>query len=223
MANFCTNCWHEIRKEDKFCTNCGYKVRTDNNFCTNCGTKLRKEDNFCTNCGTKIDRSDINQNNTILKSVHNSIEKKKAEEKKTLKTIDEIFESEEIKSKIRENKIDQIHIIYIKDLLKNKLISKKEKMSDEEIKYFITTELEKARKEQEKARITKEKEITNKKIENNKRIRGGYCGLGCRHFYEEFLDGGGAIVGDFDSDGYVEYYCHLGHSISFGCYCEDYE
>lgn len=131
------------------------------NFCTNCGHEIRKEDNFCTNCGTKIDRTDINQNNNIHKTVLEIIEKKKAEEK--------------------------------------------------------------AIKEQEKTKIAKEKEMRNRKKEYAKPAHGGYCSLNCRHCYEEFLDSGGGIVGDFDSDGYVEYYCHLGHSIVYGRYCEDYE
>ena len=87
-------------------------------------------------------------------------------------------------------------------------------MSEEEIKYFIKTELKKAKKEQ--------KEIS-KKIEKNEPVHGGYCNLNCRHCYEEFMDSGGGIVGDFDSEGYVEYYCGLGHSLSYGSFCKDYE
>ena len=93
------------------------------NFCTNCGTKLRKEDNFCYNCGIKIEKKDNFCTNLeqkpLLKSVNEIIEKKteriskEKEEKKKL--IDEIFESEEIKSKIRKDKINQINVIYIKD------------------------------------------------------------------------------------------------------------
>lgn len=156
---------------------------------------------------------------------------KNEEEKKKLKIIDEIFDSEEIKSEIRKNNIDQIHISSIKDSLKNKLINKRENMNEVEIRYFIKTELEKAIKEQEKAKsikkekplLIKVKEKSNKEIEKNKVNHGGYCGLSCRHCYEEFLDSGGGIVGDFDSDGYVEYYCHLGHSVVYGRFCEDYE
>ncbi len=165
---------------------------------------------------------------------------KKEEEKRILKMIDELFESSEIKFEINYNNIDQKYILSIKDNLKNKLIDKTEDMSEEEIKQFIKTELEKAIK-QEKARIAKEKEkarIAEEKkkariAEEQERRRkelewieingGGYCSLSCRHCYEEFLDSGGGIVGDFDSEGYVEYYCHLGHSISFGSLCKDYE
>ena len=188
-------------------------------FCTNCGAKLEKDDNFCTICGTKI-------NKPLLKSVNDLLEKKTAriskekEEKKKL--IDEIFESEEIKSKIRKNNINQINVISIKDILKNKINDEKENMSEEEIKDFIKTELEKAKIEQRKARIAKEKAISNK-IEKTEIVHGNYCDFNCRHCYEEFLDSRGGIVGDFDSEGYVEYYCQLGHSVSFGSFCEDYE
>ena len=172
MANFCANCGTKIRKEDNFCTNCGTKLEKEENFCINCGTKLEKEDNFCINCGTKIDKSDMKQNKPTLKTVHDSIEKKR-----------------------------------------NRIAKEKE----EEKK-----KLEKANKEQ-KIRIKKEKENRNKKIEKNNIVHGGYCSLKCRHSYEEFIDSGGEIVGDFDSEGYVEYYCRLGHSLSFGRFCEDYE
>lgn len=148
---------------------------------------------------------------------------KKEEEKKKLKNIDEIFESQEIKSEIIKNKIDTMHLISIKDSLKNKLINKRENLSEEEIKSFIKTELEKASKEQEQIRPPKEKVIRSKKIEENERTNGGYCSLSCRHCYEEFFDSGGGISGDFDSDGYVEYYCHLGHSVVLGRFCKDYD
>ena len=76
---------------------------------------------------------------------------------------------------------------------------------------------------EEEARIAREKQMRSQKIENSKPSRGGYCSIHCRHYHEEFLDSYGGIVGDFDSGGYVEYYCSLGHSISHGSYCKDYE
>ena len=229
MANFCSNCGTKIRKEDKFCSNCGTKLIEENNFCINCGTKLGEEDKFCINCGTKIDKSNIKQEKHLSKSLHDKIKKEidiiakqNEEKKKKLKTIDEILESEEIKSEIRKNNINQIHVNSIKNSLKNKIIHNREEMSEEEIKYFIKTELEKASEKQKKAKIAKEK-MSSKKIEKNKIAHGNYCNLNCRHCYEEFLDSGGGIVGDFDDGGYVEYYCRLGHSLSFGRFCDDYE
>ena len=149
---------------------------------------------------------------------------KKEKENKKLKTIDEIFESEEIKSEIRNSKIDQTGVISIKDSLKDKLIDKRENMNEEEIKQFIKTELKKASKKQVPARITKEKEISRKKIEKNEPIYGGYCSLSCRHCYEEIIDSGGGITADYSEDMCgVDYYCELGHSIAYGSFCEDYE
>ena len=166
------------------------------------------------------------------------IRKEKSKEKlksvmKKLKVIDEIFESEEIKSEIRENKIGQIYIISIRDSLKNKIINKKEIMSEEEIKHYIKKELINASKEMEKDRVARVEEITRKekvmdsKQKSKKKAKPvkekGYCDLSCKHCYEEIFDSDGAIVGDFTDDGYTEYYCHLGHSVSFGSFCEDYE
>ena len=136
--------------------------------------------------------------------------------------IDEIFDSEEIKSEIMNSKVDQTRAISIKDSLKNRIIDKKESMSEDEIKDYIKKELIKASKEMEKAKTATEKEIISKeeKIEMN---HGGYCDLNCIHCCEEFLDSGGGIVGDFDAEGYVEYYCDLGHSAFPGHFCEYYE
>ena len=69
----------------------------------------------------------------------------------------------------------------------------------------------------------KEKEMMRREMEKNKMTNGGYCSFNCKHFYEEFLDSGGMIVGDFDSEGVVEYYCNLGHSVAIGNFCKDYE
>ena len=62
-----------------------------------------------------------------------------------------------------------------------------------------------------------------REMEKNKMTNGGYCSFNCKHFYEEFLYSGGMIVGDFDSEGVVEYYCNLGHSVAIGNFCKDYE
>jgi len=231
MANFCTNCGAKIGKDDNFCTSCGTKLKNEGNFCINCGARIGKEDKFCTKCGAKIDMPDLKQKKPLLQSVQEALEKnreriakeKEAEERKILKTIDEIFESDKIKSEIRKNNVRQKHVLLIKDRLKYKLVHEREKMSDEEIKYFIKTELENVNKKQETVIIPKEKEMNRKKTEKTKTVRGGHCDFKCRHCYEEFLDSGGGIVGDFDSEGYTEYYCHLGHSLSFGSFCEDYE
>lgn len=87
------------------------------------------------------------------------------------------------------------------------------KSADELLKtLYEIKELQKTNK-QVKVQTTKDNEINP----------GNYCNLNCIHCREEFLDSGGEIVGDFTSDGIVEYYCNLGHSISYGSFCKDYE
>ena len=168
--------------------------------------------------------------NQLILEYKAKMEKEKEEEKKKLKMIDGIFESEEIKSEIRRNNIGQEYVIFIKDCLDDRIFDKKENMSEDEIKHFIRAELkkavnarEKAKIKKEKARIAKEKEMSSKKIEKDELTNGGYCNLGCRHCFEEFLDSSGGIVGDFTAEGYVEYYCNLGHTAHPGRFCEDYE
>ena len=80
---------------------------------------------------------------------------------------------------------------------------------------------EKSSKEPKKPIIKKEMPI--KKIEKKEIVHGNYCSLNCRYCYEEYFDSGGGITGDFDDEGYTEYYCHLRHPISLGSFCKDYE
>ena len=238
MANFCTNCGTKLRKEDNFCTNCGTKIIKDDNYCTHCGTKLRKEDNFCTNCGTKIDKSNIKPDDPLLKSSQDIIEKEKA--KKELKRVvgGKISYNKTFGNALLKNGLDvytdgkdirlqvekEINSGQIKsedvEFRVNQLIQeykiKKEKEIEEKKK------LKKASKKQRNPRPPKE-EMRSKKIEKNIINRGGYCSLNCTYCYEEFLDSGGGIVGDFDSEGSVDYYCRLGHSLVFGRFCDDYK
>ena len=133
------------------CKICNAEIEDSAAFCINCGTKLKKGDNFCANCGTKIDKSDIKQKKPlkfvrdILEKEMDKIAKEQEEAHNKLKTIDEIFESEEIKTEIRKNNVGQKHVISIKDQLKNKLILKREIMNEEEIKNFIKTKREEVR------------------------------------------------------------------------------
>ncbi len=82
--------------------------------------------------------------------------------------------------------------------------------------------IEKAIQEEEQIRILKQKEIISEKIEENEMNYGDYCDLNCIHCYEEFLDSDGEISGDYSGGGEVEYYCNLGHSMSYGSFCKDY-
>lgn len=56
-----------------------------------------------------------------------------------------------------------------------------------------------------------------------KRNVGGYCGHDCLHCREEIIDVNEGIVADYTDNYYTEYYCSLGHSLSRGKFCKDYE
>ena len=86
------------------------------------------------------------------------------------------------------------------------------------------------RRQMEEERKIREKERTRKLLEDRRiqmeyirQYGGGYCGFDCRYFYEEYFDVHGAIIGDLDNEGYVEYNCRLGHTVSEGAFCVDYE
>ena len=104
-----------------------------------------------------------------------------------------------------------------------------------ENKYRKKQEEERERQQAERKRQAEERKRLQAEYERRakerrkweqERIRqfgGGYCDYSCRYFYEEFFDSMGGIVGDMCADGYTEYYCHRGHSVNIGSYCEDYE
>lgn len=161
---------------------------------------------FCTNCGTEIRKGDNFCTNCGIK----------------IRKEDSFCTNCGVKLKGEGNfcfncgaKIDKSYIKHDKPLSKS--------VHDSTEKKIDIIAKEKVNKEQNKARIKKEREIHSIKIEKNEAVHGGYCDLNCRHCYEEFMDEWGGIVGDFDSEGYVEYYCYLGHPLSFGSFCKDYE
>lgn len=215
-----------------------------NNFCVNCGNKLGKDDKYCTNCGTRIDKSGN-------PSVPDAMEKRRA--KRELKRViggkfiyhksfgnklyyngldlsvvgrairDQLereIESGQIRSEDIESRVDQLIAEHKIKHEEEMVRIAKEAEEEQKIKKAAEERLKESR--EKKARIAKANQM-NRRVQANERKRGGYCGWGCQHCYEEFLDSAGGIVGDFDEGGYVEYYCHLGHPIAFGRYCEYYE
>jgi len=55
MANFCAQCGHELREDDRFCSECGTEGGPKvTNFCTTCGQKLLEGETFCAECGTPV-------------------------------------------------------------------------------------------------------------------------------------------------------------------------
>lgn len=84
--------------------------------------------------------------NDIEKRINDLIIEKKLEledEIEEFKLIEEFFKSDEIKSKIRKEEINQSKVNSIKSNLKNKVRFDKTKLSEDEIKKELNTELEK--------------------------------------------------------------------------------
>lgn len=89
------------------------------------------------------------------------------------------------------------------------------------IKKIVKNIIKRKREEEQYQR----QEAERRKLERERIIKygGGYCDSSCRHCFEELLDSSGGIVGDYCDAASYEYYCQLGHSISFGSYCQYYE
>lgn len=80
------------------------------------------------------------------------------------------------------------------------------------------------KRKQEEALYQRQKaERQKRESERISQYGGGYCDSRCRHCFEELIDSGGGIVGDYSDAMIYEYYCQLGHTLSFGSYCEDYK
>lgn len=90
---------------------------------------------------------------------------------------------------------------YIKKIIKNIIKSKREE-------------------EQYQRREAERQKLESERISQ---YGGGYCDSSCKYCLEELLDSSGGIVGDYCDAASYEYYCQLGHSISFGNYCQYYE
>lgn len=171
--------------------------------------------------------------NQLIVEYRVRMERIKEEENRKLKRIDEILDSIEITSEIRKIKNNETHIYSIKNNLKEKLISKKEIRSEDEIRRFIKGELEKITQEEQKARnaarqtiITQEKPRTGnvgtgRKMQENQ--KGGYCDYSCIHYTEEYISSDGELGYDFTGAEIIDHYCNLGHLTPYGSFCKYYE
>ncbi|WP_407410242.1 zinc-ribbon domain-containing protein [Methanobrevibacter sp.] len=197
------------------------------NFCIYCGAKLEKDYKFCINCGAKVDDSDQKQNNTSFKSSPGEYEKDKAREELKRVAGGKILLNAFFIVNLDSKGLDYAVGLSIRQQIENEISSGQVKSGDVEARIDQLMQEYKTEKEkgtaEENARKAKEKEKRSKKIETPRPAHGGYCSFNCAHYREEYLDSGGGIVGDMDFDGYVEYYCSLGHQIADGKYCKDYE
>ena len=168
MANFCINCGTKVKKGDKFCSNCGTKIINDDNFCIHCGGEIRDGDKFCIHCGTKIDKFHIKSNNSLEDSIENNgITQKEELVKRKFEVIDELYESEEIQTLIRENNLFEYEIGNIKFKLR-KYVKINNKISDDKLKNNLIKELNKVIEENPQRKAPME---INKKLEENTQKR----------------------------------------------------
>lgn len=158
------------------------------------------------------------------------MENERQEEMERVKLIDEILESEEIRSQIIKHQNSTASISSVKNNLKEKLISKKEIRSEDEIRDFIKSELVKLREEERKASFAKQARTSSagsageRKMSANTRKTGGYCDSSCRHYLEEYMDRTGEITYDLSCETImIDYYCNLGHYTTPGSFCKYYE
>ena len=192
-------------------------------YCINCFAIMNEDEYCCRNCATNL--SDA----------------KRVEEIKNMKYKKPVFDMVQLKwnSKFADNYLDSLAPAMGESQFEYRERLKWEFAENNKLKSKITVEIEgiiKREKELEERRRKareiekREEELKRQQAEKRKReeeyIRqygGGYCSSACRHYYEEYFDSRGAIVGDIDDEGYVEYNCNLGHSVSFGSFCKDYK
>ena len=175
--------------------------------------------------------------NQLILECKKRMENLKALERKRLKMVDDVFESQEIKSGMKKINADQIWANEVKTKLKDRIIFGKEKLTEDEMRKYINNEIFRVSQQQREEMIKQAKiEAIRKRqkaeeeerreimrmIENGE-IPGGFCSMNCVYFHEEYLDANGGSVGDFDAEGCVEYYCGLGNALCRGNYCSDYK
>ena len=179
--------------------------------------------NYCISCLSMTDAYSCSK-------CHTQFDKKRIEELKTQSYIKPVFADNELKwtpknsgsypgslapavgeslFEYRERlKWEFAENTKFKKIIKNAIVRKQE---------------EEKRKKQFEERKRQMEEQKRREMEYIRQYGGGYCGLGCRYCYEEYFDRRGAVIGDLDNEGYVEYNCQLGHTVSEGRFCPDFE
>lgn len=187
-------------------------------YCINCINIIKPDECSCTKCGLSqfADKKRVDFLQTENKYIEPKFENVAL--KLTPKFSNDYLNSlapaigesqfeyrERLKWEFAENTYHKISII-------NEIDRKKR---EDELKEIHKRQLEE-RKRQEAERKRLEEEYI-------RQYGGGYCSYNCIHCCEEFYDSSGGISGSIDDDGYIDYYCNLGHSIAYGGFCKDYE
>lgn len=181
------------------------------NCCISCHGIVKPDEYSCPKCQTTFDKSRV-------------------EELKAQKYVKPAFTDEELKWT---PKSSQGYLASLSPAIGESLFEYRERLKWEFaennklkkiIRYAIELENEeKERKRKFEEQIRQIKEQKKREMEYIRQYGGGYCGFGCRHYFEEYFDSHGGIIGDIDNEGYVEYNCNLGHEIYNGKFCKDFQ
>ena len=193
-------------------------------FCINCFIIMKMDEYRCKNCGTVLPYAE-----------------KRVDQVKNKKYVKPVFDMAELKwnSKFSENYLDSLAPDMGESQFEYRERLKWEFAENNNLKKEILDVINRAinrrkqeeqRRRQEAERIKQQEELKRQIAERRKQeeeyIRqygGGYCSSTCRHYYEEILTPQGISI-DYTDDMYgVDYCCSLGHSVSLGSFCKDYE
>jgi predicted nucleic acid-binding Zn ribbon protein len=88
-------------------------------------------------------------------------------------------------------------------------------------KMGIISAIDRKRKDEERKKQADERR--RREEEYIRQFGGGYCSSSCRYHYEEIITPNGISVDYTEDMCGVDYCCRLGHSVSYGSFCKDYE
>ena len=214
-ANTIPNLQSEDLKIDKYLSEiCSRWKIVSPNYCINCLGIIKPDECSCTKCGSRFSADKLRIESIQTKE----------------KYIKPSFHDVELKwaPKYSEDYLNSLAPAIGESQFEYRERLKWEFAENNNLKIIIrnaidTIKRENERKKQQEEYKKQQEERRKREKEYIRQYGGGYCDIGCQYFYEEFLDSRGGIVGDFDSEGYVEYYCSLGHTVSFGSFCKDYK
>jgi hypothetical protein len=170
------------------------------NYCINCLGTIRPQDYRCSKCGFDFtgDKMRVAQ----LQSANNYVEPK--------------FDMEELKFAYK------FYNPYLGSLAPS--IGESQLEYRERLKWeFAENNIYKDNIRSAMARAPAYRPVETVRMHEQKTGNGGYCDYSCKHYCEELLDSSGGIVGIYTDGGIVDHYCDLGHSVSYGSYCEHYD
>ena len=209
------------------------------NYCINCLSIIKPEEYLCKDCGDVIDEKklvDCFKNKKPL-PVFDKVElkdEKRVDYLKNKKYVRPVFDIVELKwnSKFTEYYLDSLSPTIGESQFEYRERLKWEFVENKSLKSTIQYQIACKIKEEERNIAYERQKAERKRQEEERRkweeeyIRqygGGYCSSSCIYYYEEIITQDG-ISADYTEDlcG-VDHCCSLGHCVSEGSFCKDYE